>query len=93
MTEKSEVAMMQQHGRIRRDGTFNPVPTVTPIIIGGAEVYEQAKHLVTTMFVTEVHHEVPEPFTFLELDTEGWERTVLLEGEEFDIVRYTKSGK
>lgn len=64
-----------------------------PIIIGGAEVYEQAKHLVTTMFVTEVHREVPEPFTFLELDTEGWERTVLLEGEEFDIVRYTKSGK
>ena len=61
-----------------------------PIIIGGAEVYEQAKHLVTTMFVTEVHHEVPEPFTFLELDTEGWERTVLLEGEEFDIVRYAR---
>lgn len=61
-----------------------------PIIIGGAEVYEQAKHLVTTMFVTEVHHEVPEPFTFLELDTEGWERTVLLESEEFDIVRYAR---
>lgn len=33
MTEKSEVAMMQQHGRISRDGTFNPVPTVTPIKI------------------------------------------------------------
>lgn len=64
-----------------------------PIIIGGAEVYAQAKHLVTTMFVTEVHQEVPEPFTFLELDTDGWERTVLLESDEFDIVRYTKSGK
>lgn len=33
MTEKSEVAMMQQHGRISRDGTFTPVPTVTPIKI------------------------------------------------------------
>ena len=31
-----------------------------------------------------------ELFTFLELDTEGWERTVLLEGEEFDIVRYAR---
>lgn len=64
-----------------------------PIIIGGAEVYEQAKHLVTTMFVSEVHCEVPEPFTGITLDTDGWERTVLMEGDDFDIVRYTRPSK
>lgn len=62
-----------------------------PIVIGGAEVYEQAKHLVTTMFVTEVHCEVPTPFTGIELDTDGWERTALLETDEFDVVRYTRT--
>lgn len=64
-----------------------------PIIIGGAEVYEQAKHLVTTMFVSEVHCEVPEPFTGIALDTEGWDRTVLMESDDFDIVRYTRPSK
>ena len=61
-----------------------------PIIIGGAEVYEQAKHLVTTMFVSRVHVNVEAPFTGLELDTDGWTQTVLLQSPEFDIIRYDR---
>lgn len=61
-----------------------------PIVIGGANVYEQAKHLVTTMFVTKVHVNVEAPFTGLELDIEGWKQTMLLQSPEFDIIRYDR---
>ena len=61
-----------------------------PIVIGGAHVYEQAKHLVTTMFVSRVHVNVEAPFTGLELDTDGWTQTVLMQSPDFDIIRYDR---
>lgn len=53
-------------------------------------MYEQAKHLVTTMCVSRVHVNVEAPFTGLELDIEGWKQTMLLQSPEFDIIRYDR---
>lgn len=62
-----------------------------PIVIGGANVYEQAMPYVDTMFITEVDTVVEAPFTPFNFVLEMWERNVIADTHpQFTIVRYDR---